>query len=319
MSNLTPVASWDAVIELAGTMSGVPATWNTPNQALLNRTQWLYANSLLKDAGGNVGLGVTPSGWLSYKAFEISASGNAVYSVSAEIGITSNAYHNGGWKYSAVSIAPTRYASGAGQHVWYTAAAGPVGGSITWDARMRLSADGVLEIQSDKSGSAGVYLKNASATGYGARFDGGAAGQYSMSVRTYDGVELFQVSGGGDVLATSGLGGIGYGTGAGGTVTQSTSKSTGVALNKPAGQITMNAAALAANTVVYFTLTDSAIGANDILSVNIHSGNATPGTYNAWAEGNGAGSRVICLRNISAGSLSEAIVLKFAVIKAATA
>ena len=42
--------------------------------------------------------------------------------------------------------------------------------------------------------------------------------------------------------------GIGYAAGAGGTVTQATNKSTTVVLNKTTGQITMNAASLAAGT-----------------------------------------------------------------------
>lgn len=113
--------------------------------------------------------------------------------------------------------------------------------------------------------------------------------------------------------------GIGYGAGSGGTVTQATSKSTAVTLNKPTGKITMNNAALAANTTVYFTLANSTIGVDDVVALNIRSGMATSGTYQAWVDSIAAGAAVICLRNISGGSLSEAIVLSFAVIKGATA
>ena len=52
---------------------------------------------------------------------------------------------------------------------------------------------------------------------------------------------------------------LGYGAGAGGTVTQATSKSTAVTLNKPTGKITMNNAALAANTTVQFNLNNNLI------------------------------------------------------------
>lgn len=75
---------------------------------------------------------------------------------------------------------------------------------------------------------------------------------------------------GGAVLA--GPGGVGYGTGAGGAIVQATSKSTGVTLNKATGQITLNAAALAAGTVASFVLTNSAIAAGDILVLNHISG-----------------------------------------------
>ena len=106
---------------------------------------------------------------------------------------------------------------------------------------------------------------------------------------------------------------LGYTTDAQGTVTQATSKSTGVTLNKSAGQITLNNAALASVTNVTFTLTNSFISANDILILNVGSG-ATSGAYNCWVSGLSAGSASITLRNISGGSLSEAVVINFALI-----
>lgn len=106
---------------------------------------------------------------------------------------------------------------------------------------------------------------------------------------------------------------LGYTTDAQGTVTQATSKSTGVTLNKSAGQITLNNAALASVTNVTFTLNNSFISANDILILNVGSG-ATAGAYNCWVSGLSAGSASITLRNISGGSLSEAVVINFALI-----
>ena len=109
----------------------------------------------------------------------------------------------------------------------------------------------------------------------------------------------------------------GYITGEGGTVTQATSKATAVTLNKKCGQITMNAAALAAATTVTFVLTNSTIAATDLLVLN-HVSGGTAGAYllNAQAA---AGSASINVRNITAASLSEAIVISFAVIKAVIA
>lgn len=106
---------------------------------------------------------------------------------------------------------------------------------------------------------------------------------------------------------------LGYTTDAQGTVTQATSKSTAVTLNKSAGQITLNNAALASVTNVSFTLNNSFISANDILILNVGSG-ATAGAYNCWVSGLSAGSASITLRNISGGSLSEAVVINFALI-----
>ena len=109
---------------------------------------------------------------------------------------------------------------------------------------------------------------------------------------------------------------IGYASAAQGTVTQATDKSTGVTLNKSAGRITMNGAALAATTTVSFTLTNSLISTNDTIIVNV-SGGGTAGAYVAYISSLAAGSAVIALRNLTAGSLSEAVILNFAIIHGA--
>ena len=116
-----------------------------------------------------------------------------------------------------------------------------------------------------------------------------------------------------NVLATTTLG---YTTGSGGTVSQGTNKGTTVALNKATGQITLNGAALAANTGVTFALTNSTIVANDILVFN-HVSGGTIGAYNFNAVA-GSGTATVTVRNITGGSLSEAPVISFAVIKAVT-
>jgi hypothetical protein len=108
---------------------------------------------------------------------------------------------------------------------------------------------------------------------------------------------------------------IGYGAPAQGAVTQLTSKSTGVTLNTSAGQITLNAASLAATTNVTFTLTNSVLSAKDVLLLNVTNG--TSGAYNAWVSSMAAGSATSTLRNISASPLAEAVVLNFAIIHCA--
>jgi len=106
---------------------------------------------------------------------------------------------------------------------------------------------------------------------------------------------------------------LGYTAAAQGTVTQATDKSTAVTLNKPAGRITMNGAALAANTAVSFTLTNSLISANDIIVVNVSAG-GTAAAYTTYVSSMTAGSAVLTLRNMTGGSLSEAVVLNYAII-----
>lgn len=121
------------------------------------------------------------------------------------------------------------------------------------------------------------------------------------------------------VKSTSATAGVGYGTGAGGTVTQATSKSTGVTLDKICGEIVMDSASLSHQTPVAFTLTNSAIAATDVVAVSVKSG-GTAGAYLVSAGAVAAGSCSITLFNCqTSGSLSEAVVLSFAVIKAVAA
>ena len=111
---------------------------------------------------------------------------------------------------------------------------------------------------------------------------------------------------------------IGYAPAAQGTVTQLTDKSTAVTLNKSMGRITMNNASLNTATNATFTLNNSTISANDTVILTISGGQATAGSYNVFANALTTGSVSISLRNISGGTLSEAVVINFCVIHGAS-
>ena len=119
------------------------------------------------------------------------------------------------------------------------------------------------------------------------------------------------------ILSSSATAGIGYATGAGGVVTQLTNKSTGVTLNTICGRVVMNNDALGSGNRVSFTVTDSAIAVTDVVIVN-HQAGGTAGAYGVWCTNVAAGSFELTIRNQTAGSLSEAVVLAFAIIKAVT-
>lgn len=119
------------------------------------------------------------------------------------------------------------------------------------------------------------------------------------------------------LAARLGTGVFGYSTGAGGTVTQATNKSTAVTLNTLSGQITMNAASMAAGAIVSFTLNNSTILANDVIVAN-HVLTGTFGPYLITARATANGTAIISVRNTSAGALAEAIQIRFAVIRAVT-
>ncbi len=123
----------------------------------------------------------------------------------------------------------------------------------------------------------------------------------------------------GNLLLTSATGGLGYGTGAGGVVTQLTSKGTAVTLNKPSGVIVMNNAALAAGARVEFILYSSLISDKDTISVAIMGGTVEPRNYRVEHVNSVIGAAYIRLSNLYSGSLSEAIGIQYNIIKGAQA
>lgn len=122
----------------------------------------------------------------------------------------------------------------------------------------------------------------------------------------------------GSIKSSSATAGIGYAAGAGGTVTQITSKSTDVTLNKICGQVVTHDAALAADTSVQFRVNNSAVAGTDTIVANHQSG-GTAGAYliTAFAAGAG-GSFFLNIRNVTAGSLPEALTISFSVVKSVT-
>jgi hypothetical protein len=112
-------------------------------------------------------------------------------------------------------------------------------------------------------------------------------------------------------------GGMGYVAGVGGAVTQITSKATGVTLNTITGAITTHNAALTTITTVSFVLTNNQIAATDVVAVNVKSGAVAAISYLVSVGAVAAGSCAINIYNTTAGTLSEALVLNFAVIKGA--
>lgn len=130
-----------------------------------------------------------------------------------------------------------------------------------------------------------------------------------------DGDDALQIDANKTIRSVGG-GGIGYGTGSGGTVTQLTSKSTAVTLNKPCGRVTMNNAALAASAIVSFSVNNSMVGEYDTVllsGVQVHDWS----NYRLGVSVSN-GVFIVTLQNVSAVSRSEALVINFSVIKGAT-
>lgn len=116
-----------------------------------------------------------------------------------------------------------------------------------------------------------------------------------------------------NVTVNTNTGALGYGAGAGGTVTQATSKTTTVTLNRPTGQITMNAALLAAGASVVFVVNNSLVTTSDLILVNA-AGNANYRVECVFAT---TAQFAIRVTNTTAGGISEALVINFAIIRGA--
>jgi hypothetical protein len=125
--------------------------------------------------------------------------------------------------------------------------------------------------------------------------------------------EKFRIESTGNVLVT-GAGGLGYGTGSGGTVTQATSRTTGVTLNKTNGAITLVSSAGLA-TFQSFTVTNSTVAATDVVRVTQKSGTDL---YQIFVTATAAGSFQITYAT-TGGITVEQPVFNFAVIKGVTA
>lgn len=159
-----------------------------------------------------------------------------------------------------------------------------------------------------------------SASGYYVDRDAGPGVRTTGTIYAASATTTGGIASGGSILSSSNTEGIGYSTGAGGTVTQGTDKSTAVTLNTICGTITMNGAQLNAGASVAFTLNNTSIGANDLVAVNVDlSSTASDDSYLSAVRGTEVGKARIQITNLSGGNLSEAVKIKFIVIKSVIA
>lgn len=327
--------------EIRAYVDGTPGTNDMPGRLVFSTTADGASSPTERmriDSAGNVGIGGVASGGKLhvFGATDVAvvAEGQSGYgSFYAKGSGTSNSYMffgNGGGEKGRITVDNT--------------------GAITFHnttsstERLRINSAGYI-LQTGSGPFVGMSIRNTSGSGSAASHSfvdfqnelGTTTGSI-INLHTTDGssridfaatpsgarnsdrrAAVFQVYGNGNVLAINPNGGLGYGTGAGGTVTQATSKSTAVTLNKPTGQITMNNAALAANTAVTFIVNNSLATASDVVIINLVGGVTSSANYRVENENINAGLFRIRVTNISAGSLSEAVVINFAIIKGAAA
>lgn len=145
-------------------------------------------------------------------------------------------------------------------------------------------------------------------------------------VKTPGGTEVLSVSTAGvptlksDISVTSPTGsGLGYGTGAGGAVTQATNRTTGVTLSTLAGAITTDNTSLAAGAAATFTVTNTTVAIGDVIALSVRSGLTTVQT-NVRVTAVAAGSFDVTVENNHASTAETgAIVINYAVVKSVSA
>jgi len=101
------------------------------------------------DSSGNLGLGVTPSAWVNWRALELGRVGNSIGTFTAAGGaadlyLTSNVYYNGSFRYANSSQTAGAYAVVGNSHQWSIAPSGTAGNAISFTQAMTLDASGNL-------------------------------------------------------------------------------------------------------------------------------------------------------------------------------
>lgn len=282
-----------------------------------------FSQAMTLDSNGNLGVGTSsPSTGTFNRQLTINSGASSLAGVVLQNNTTGTAYNDGSVFYTdGTNTTLLNYESG---YILF-------GTNAT--ERMRIDSSGNVgigatptnrfDVYKNYGGVGNVYCATIGGDDSGVSFTGvkigyknnnglNDPGAYPFQVFS-NGAAVFNVNGSGNAVVVASGAGLGYGTGSGGSVTQITSRTTGVTLNKTNGAITLVSAA-GSTTYQTFTVTNSTVAATDTIIVNQKSGS---NKYIILVTAVAAGSFAITFAT-TGGTTTEQPVFNFAVIKAVT-
>lgn len=260
-------------------------------------------------------VGAAAAGGLAVKAISSGTNESLTIDAKGSGTITLNGTATG-----AVTVARALGVTGAATVTSTSAAALSVGANgatnpvLTVDANTASVATGVKLTGAAATAGAAISVTS-SGTNESLKIDAKGTGTITLGGTSTGNIIATRAIAGALGITSSGpTAGIGYATGAGGAVTQITSRTTGVTVNTVSGAITLVSAA-GSTTPATFTVTNSAVAATDVVVLSQKSGTDL---YDLSVSAVGAGSFNITF-NTKSGTTTETPVINFAVIKAVAA
>lgn len=122
------------------------------------------SGQVVKDAAGNLGLGVTPSAWATLKSLDVSTWAS-FFGFTNQTGVGGNTYFDGtDYRYKNTNFSTRYEQNNDGRHLWFTAPSGTAGTAITFTQALTLFQAGQLLLGAT-SLSTGAFAEFTSTTG----------------------------------------------------------------------------------------------------------------------------------------------------------